>query len=390
MTATAAPILFTLLLWWVSTGAILYLDGLPRRTFVYSMAGATALLGLSVWGLAATGSDLSARGAYLAFACGLLVWGWQLVSFYMGYVTGPRRTACEPGLSGWPRFVEAARTSLYHELAICLGAALLVALLWGQPNQLGLWTYVVLWWMHQSAKLNIFFGVPNLGAELLPDHLRYLRSFMRQRPMNLLFPISVSVSTIVAVLVCQKALAASSPFEAVSYWILTTLMALAIAEHWFLIAPLQVNGLWKFGVKKPMSPPPPQGENGSPAKASPRMQPILAPADDSDYPGPQSAAAGLESWSANLPALCDERGLGRLLDSVEAGAFGDVACLKGIVKTNASWIRFEVGGERASIAPFAPQRRLEPLAIALGRRFDRARLQAAFEACSAPRRIAGE
>ena len=31
--------------------------------------------------------------------------------------------------------------------------------------------------MHESAKLNVFFGVPNLGEEMLPAHLRYLATY---------------------------------------------------------------------------------------------------------------------------------------------------------------------------------------------------------------------
>ena len=63
----------------------------------------------------------------------------------------------------------------------------------------------------------------------------YLVSFMRRRPMNLFFPFSVTVSTIVTVLLAQKALAAeATPFETRAT-MLTTLMVLAIAEHWFLV-----------------------------------------------------------------------------------------------------------------------------------------------------------
>jgi len=250
MAAYGLPILYTLFLWWFSTGAILYLDGLPRRTFVWSMAGATALLGASLWGAAASGAAATATGAYLAFACGLVVWGWQLVSFYMGYLTGPRKTACPSGLQGWPRFVEAVRTSLYHELTVVLSAVVLVALTRGQPNQMALWTFLVLWWMHQSAKLNVYFGVPNLGEELLPEHLRYLSSFMTRKSMNLLFPASVTLSTIATVILAQKAAAAeATPFETAGFTMLATLMALAIAEHWFLVAPLPANALWQWGVK---------------------------------------------------------------------------------------------------------------------------------------------
>jgi hypothetical protein len=39
MSQYALPVLFALFLWWFSTGAILYLDGLPQRTFKWSMAG---------------------------------------------------------------------------------------------------------------------------------------------------------------------------------------------------------------------------------------------------------------------------------------------------------------------------------------------------------------
>ena len=376
MMSFAAPILFTLFVWWLSTGAILYLDGLARGTFVWSLAGASLLLALALWGLVASAGDSSPFGAYEAFACGLLIWAWQLVTFYMGFITGPRTIACEPGMTGWPRFVEAVRTSLYHEIAAILGAIVVVALTWGAPNQIGVATYFVLWWMHQSAKLNIFFGVPNLGAELLPEHLRYLQSFMTRKPMNLLFPVSVSISTILAVLLAQRALAAqASPFEAAGYSMVATLMALAIAEHWFLVAPLPVNALWQWGVKPAPAP--------AVAPRAPEPVERVAPVnDDSDYPA-AALAGGVESWCAHMPADCDSSGLLAVLRSVGAGAFGEVESVKGIVRTGANWVRFEAAGERASLSPFAPNSRLEPLAIAKGRRVDRARLQAALDGCSA-------
>ena len=41
------------------------------------------------------------------FACGLLVWGWQLLGFYTGFVAGPNRTPCAPGSSALSRFAQA-------------------------------------------------------------------------------------------------------------------------------------------------------------------------------------------------------------------------------------------------------------------------------------------
>lgn len=244
MESYAAPILVTLFVWWASTGAILYLDKLPRRTFGWSMAGATALMGLALWGLAVTSAQTDPLSAYLAFFCGILAWGWQLVSYYMGYVTGPRKTPCPPECRGFRRFIEAVRASLYHELAIILCGAAIFALTSGQPNRVGLWTFLILWWMHTSAKLNLHFGAPNLNEELLPEHLRFLVSFMTRKPMNLFFPFSVTVSTIVTVLLALKAGAAIDRFDLVGFTILTTLMVLAVAEHWFLVTPLDANALW--------------------------------------------------------------------------------------------------------------------------------------------------
>jgi putative photosynthetic complex assembly protein 2 len=249
MSAYAMPIIVTLLFWWASTGVILYLDGLSRRTFLWSMTGSTALFGVALWGMYAASAQVSASSAYCAFACGLMAWAWQLVSYYMGFITGPNHAPCPPGLGGWPRFVAAVGTSLHHEIAIIICAGALVALTWGQPNQIGLWTFLILWWMHTSAKLNLYFGAPNLSEELLPEQLRYLATYMRRRPMNLFFPASVTVSTVVTVLIAQRALAAATPFDVVGYTILATLMALAVAEHWFLVAPLHANSLWWWGVK---------------------------------------------------------------------------------------------------------------------------------------------
>lgn len=250
MSAYAAPIFATLLLWWASTGVILYLDGLSRRTFGWSLAGATMLFLVALWGMWATRAETSAASAYCAFCCGLMAWAWQLVTYYMGFITGPNRAPCPPHLQGWRRFVAAVGTSLYHEMAIIVCALALVALTWRAPNQIGLWTFLILWWMHTSAKLNLYFGAPNLSDELLPAHLRYLVTYMRRQPMNLFFPVSVTASTVVTLLIAQRALAAPAPFELAGYTILATLMTLAVLEHWFLVAPLHANALWSWGVKE--------------------------------------------------------------------------------------------------------------------------------------------
>jgi putative photosynthetic complex assembly protein 2 len=249
MTAYVLPALYAVFLWWSTTVALIYLDGLPRRTFRWTMLGGTLLLIVALYGLAVSSVDTSLFGVYQAFTWGLLAWGWQEISFYLGYVTGPRKQPCPEGCSGLRHFVHAVQTSLYHEIAIVAAAGLVVALTWRQPNQIGTWTFLVLWWMHQSAKLNVFLGVRNINEEYLPEHLDFLKRFLSKRPMNPLFPVFVSVSTLVTGWLAQQALAASAtPFHAVGYTLLATLMALAVLEHWLLVLPLPPGAIWGLGL----------------------------------------------------------------------------------------------------------------------------------------------
>jgi putative photosynthetic complex assembly protein 2 len=250
MSEFGLPVLFTLFVWWFSTGVILYLDGLPRETFRWSLFAATALLVAALFGLSKSSADASVGGAYTAFACGVAVWVWVEVSFLLGFVTGPRRTICPPWAFGWGRFVYAIEAILHHELAIIVLAAAVVAATWDGPNQVGTGTFLVLWAMRQSAKLNLFLGVRNLNEQFLPDHLRYLQTYFRRRWMNLLFPVSVTAATTLAVLIWERAWASdASPFQAVGLTFIGTLLTLAILEHWFLVLPLPSEVLWSWGLR---------------------------------------------------------------------------------------------------------------------------------------------
>lgn len=244
------PVLFTLFVWWFSTGVILYLDGLPRRTFRVTMSVATLLLALALLGLYATRDDTRITGAYLAFVCGVVVWAWQEIAFLLGVVTGSRRTPLPRGAAGWPRFRYALQAVLHHELAlVALFAAVLVAT-WGGSNLVGLWTYVILWLMRQSAKLNVFLGVRNLNESFLPPHLAYLQTYFRRAPGNALFPISVIVSTVVAALLWRAAVGDdATAFEVTALTFSATLLSLAVLEHWFLVLPLPSEQLWNWGLR---------------------------------------------------------------------------------------------------------------------------------------------
>jgi putative photosynthetic complex assembly protein 2 len=243
------PALFTLFLWWFSTGLIIYLDGLRRATFRWTMLGATTLLLAGLFGLHALAQETSAAGAWLGFICGVLCWAWIEIAFLTGLVTGPRRTACPSSLRGWPRLRAALAALLWHEIAIIIMAVAILALTWGAPNQIGTWTFLAFWIMRQSAKLNVYLGVRNLSESFLPDHLRYLESFFTRRPMNMLFPVSVAAGLLAGALLVPAAMdPAATRHEAVGFTLLATLVGLGLLEHLFMVLPVSADILWRWGL----------------------------------------------------------------------------------------------------------------------------------------------
>ena len=250
MTRYAFPIAYTLFAWWFATGLILYLDRLPRPTHRWSMAGATALLAAALYGLAATRGEATVTGAYIAFTCALVVWGWQEIGFLLGYVTGPRKDPCPAGSTQWQRFGFAVQTILYHEFALIVLGTIVFVISWGAPNEVGAWTFAILWVMRLSAKLNLFLGVRNWSEELLPADLRYLQTYFVRRPLNLLFPVAVTAATAVTALVWQQALAATATeFAVAALTFAGALLTLAVLEHWFLVLPLPANALWTWSLR---------------------------------------------------------------------------------------------------------------------------------------------
>ena len=256
MSAYAPPFLFALFVWWFSTGLILCLLRLPRRLHGWVALGATVLLVPTLQGLYLTAQDPSVFGAYAAFLCGLAIWAWHETLFLLGYVTGPERRPRPVESVGWDRFVRASMTVLYHEAAILLTAVLVVWIAADAPNQTGVWTFLALWLLRLSAKLNIYFGVPNMNVEFLPPHLGYLASHFKTAPMNAFFPASITAATAAALLVAEAARGAE-PAAAAGLSVLATLIALAVVEHWFLVLPLPDAALWRWALPRRDAPPPP-------------------------------------------------------------------------------------------------------------------------------------
>ena len=109
--------------------------------------------------------------------------------------------------------------------------------------------------MRQSAKLNVFLGVRNLNEQFLPEHLRYIHTYFRQRPSNGLFPVSVIAVTALAAMAWHSAVAMSfSAFEVTACSFIAMLLSLALLEHWFMVLPLPSEKLWDWGMRSRATP----------------------------------------------------------------------------------------------------------------------------------------
>jgi putative photosynthetic complex assembly protein 2 len=246
----AVAVLCALFVWWFSTGVVLYIVGRPGWSSRGCLLGAGVLFVASLYGLARSGVDTSVMGAYIAFTCAVLLWGTQEFAFLAGFVTGPRRRACTQGCTGWRRAALAVEAILYHEIALILSGAAVLAVTWSADNQVGAVTFLILWAMRVSAKLNLFLGVPVLNHEFLPERLDYLTSFFTRKPIGLFFPVTVTAATVITTILVTMAIAIdANAFQSTGYTLLASLMALGVLEHWFMVLPLPIAALWSWGMR---------------------------------------------------------------------------------------------------------------------------------------------
>lgn len=241
-----APILATLALWWISTGAVLVLgersQGARRLAFV--IMSLIAMGGLAgIWMLRDVSHPMA---AYAGALSALAIWAWHEMSFLFGHIAGPNRQACPSGLSGWARFRAAAATLIHHELALAATIVALGAISWGADNAVGFQVFSLLFGLRLSAKLNLFFGAPYIATGFLPGRLAYLHSYFSPRPAGWFFLLSVGgIAALAAGLLWSAALTVS-PYEATAYALLGALAALGALEHAFLALPVPDSALWRW------------------------------------------------------------------------------------------------------------------------------------------------
>ena len=258
MASFLLALVFAVALWWLGTGIVLGLqqrlraggdaeeDPAAHGLALGVAAGVVGGIGALVW----AGGHPGVLSSLGGFTAALILWGALELSHYLGFVTGTHRDVCPDGARGWRRFRLAIVTSMWHELSVLgIGLALL-ALLHDAPNSAGLHTYLVLWLMRWSAKLNLFLGVPNFSTEWFPRRLAHLASYIRRAPVSALFPVSLTLATLVAITLGRLALEAPGT-RALMHALPAALLALAVVEHLFMALPVADTRLWNrvFGVR---------------------------------------------------------------------------------------------------------------------------------------------
>ena len=243
------PVVVAVALWWGFTVAMLYRTGMPEASFPRTLTLATVFAFAGLVLIARTADLSNVASAYAAFAGALLVWSWHEVSYFLGFVSGPRPEACPDDCSTAQRFVRGVQASLYHELAVVATGALVCLLTLGSVNRVALWTYCILWGMRWSAKLNIFLGVRNLHLDFLPARLQYLSSFVSRGSMNPLFPVSMVLAALGVGLYVDRAASATTLFVTTGAVLCATLLTLAMLEHLFLMVDVPDRALWRLGLR---------------------------------------------------------------------------------------------------------------------------------------------
>jgi putative photosynthetic complex assembly protein 2 len=240
-------VLYALVVWWGATGLILVLNRRPERTYRASLIGASMLACAGMFAVVATRDMESITGALIGFTGALAIWALIEMLFLMGALVGTHREAAHSNEIEWSRFKRASLAIAHHEAALIVALGTLAVLLYGSANPTALWTFALLWLMRLSTKLNIFFGVPNTAAELLPPRISYLRSYFRTARPSAFFPASVTAAAATSLFIY---LAISSPeatpLTVAAGTLLLTFAVLGLVEHLMLIAPFSSSAFWDW------------------------------------------------------------------------------------------------------------------------------------------------
>lgn len=242
--ARAAGVAAVLLFWWGVTGVLLALQrSAGTRLLALGLAIAAAGGGLALTArvrrVAGPEPGGSAGAAAAAVLAGALLWTCVSAAFYGGWIVGP-------ALGGVPAphavtLAHAARAVAATAYSSALALALLAAawhLAGGReatgrgPAVFAPLTFAVLWGAHELAKLNVFLGVANPGAELLPVYLAPLRAYFGPERNSPLLGVSVAgLAAVAAGMAFGASRRTAGPGRRTGLALVAGVLALAALEH---------------------------------------------------------------------------------------------------------------------------------------------------------------
>lgn len=249
MTALAA-VLTAALSWWLATGIVIALARAGEARFGMVMAFMTALAGAGILGLFLTADEVTAASAYHAFFAALLLWAWHETAFLLGIVTGPRRIEAGAEPRARSRFHGAFQTVRDHELALAATAVCMIALMAGSANKAGLYTFLILWVMRISTKLNIYLGARHAISDMLPVRLAYLKSYFRTDRTSRWFWVSLGGVALLFIGLTHLAASAPHSHDTVKWSLIASFAGLALIEHLFLVLPVRDSALWAWAMER--------------------------------------------------------------------------------------------------------------------------------------------
>lgn len=245
----AFAVFFVVGVWWLGTAVILKLVWLGRESARPRVIGLGLVAVASLVAITYASREPSSRAAYLSFLGTIAVWAFHELVFLLGFVTGSRKTACPSSARGLLRFLYATEVLLHHELSLAATFVLIIGLTWQAPNTVAAEVFAVLWIMRLSAKLNVFLGVRNLADSFIPEHLRYLLTYVRRARLNPLMPVSLLLAGGATVVLSLGIAEESRTFVVVGRTLVTSLLALAFVEHVFLALPVPDAWLWRWATR---------------------------------------------------------------------------------------------------------------------------------------------
>lgn len=253
----ALPIVFIILMWWFSTGAVLWF---ANQSDTQSRAPLVAMAGVGVLGLigvyfasfpstSQAGAALGAAKPYFAVLSALSVWAFIEFTFLTGAITGARKAACPRNVNEKERFWLAFSAINHHEYAL-VGGLLAVGLVSIPGGQIiAFATYALLWVMRLSAKLTLFSGAPKFALDMMPPKLSHLQSYFRHDRIGPVFWLSTIVFTAAfAAAVIILGSSTLTPHNSAGAIMLTTLLGLGVLEHWFMVLPIADSALWQWAM----------------------------------------------------------------------------------------------------------------------------------------------